>query len=377
MAGESRARANVERIACDIVALNVYTLKALQDGWYQWPQFVNRGRCEELQGYLTAEEQEHVDWIAELSDHGFNAHVAEYVGTLSHADQLSRIMDPRPSCHYSDLFIVCLKRYRAAVAHVTLVSRTDTLDIPERYDYCKTYQDYVGQTVVEELETRHELAAALRRASSLLDSIRIAVDDGSVSNTCLSIMKTKLAALQEHYSEAHSALLNSSRDLFDPTSERWWESRPASAEVTEEPNLAAGPPLNAVAAYLETAASARATLEFVVPAVCLLCCIPVGYACFYSPPEPGTTTDSDFWQLVAGSVMQYLSLATLLWPGVVQSKLPRLSGVYTWLLASISAIAVLTSIVLFRFVSSRWSIVVSFAGNAAQVLILLQLMSAL
>ena len=33
---------------------------------------------------------------------------------------------------------------------------------------------------------------------------------------------TEIAALQEHYPEAHAALLNSSRDLFDPTSERWW-----------------------------------------------------------------------------------------------------------------------------------------------------------
>ncbi|KAH7010328.1 hypothetical protein EDB80DRAFT_839617 [Ilyonectria destructans] len=377
VARELRARANIQRVACDIVALNDFTLKALQDGWFQSPQVVNRSRYEELQGFLTAEEQGHVDMITDLSDHGFDAYIAEYVQTLSQADQLSCIMNPRPSCHYSNLFVVCLKRYRAAIAHATLALRVDNLDIPERYNYCKTYQDYVGQTTVEEIETRQEIAAALRRASSFLDSIRIAVDGGSVSNMCLSTLKTKLAALQEHYPEAHSVLLNSPRDLFDPTSERWWEYRPASAEATEEATLAASPPLNAVAAYPKTAASVRATIELVVPSVCLLCCIPIGYACFYGPPEPGTTTDSDFWQLVAGSIMQSLSLATLLWPGVIQSKLPRLSGIYTWLLASTSAIAVPASIIFFLFVSARWSIVVSFAGNVAQVLTLHQLMNAL
>jgi hypothetical protein len=154
-----------------------------------------------------------------------------------------------------------------------------------------------------------------------------------------------------------------------------WSCREYNAAAAA--TLEASPPLGAAAAYPYTAASVRATLELVVPCVCLLCCIPVGYACSYGPHEPGTTSDSDFWQLVAGSVMQCLSLATLLWPAVVQRKIPRHSGIYIWLLAITSAIAVPTSIVFYSFVSARWSIVVAFAGNAAQVLILLQLMNAL
>jgi hypothetical protein len=194
----------------------------LRDGWFQSPQVVNRARYEELEEFLTVEEQEHVDIITELSYHRFDACITEYVGTLSHADQLSRIMDPRPSCYYSDLLVVFLKRYRAAIAHAGLASQFDRLDIPAQYDYCQTYQDYIEQTVVQEIEIRHEFVAVLRRASSLLDSIRIAVDGGSLSDTCLSTLRTKLAALQEHYSETQSALFNSPRDLFDPTAQRWW-----------------------------------------------------------------------------------------------------------------------------------------------------------
>jgi hypothetical protein len=218
----SSARASIQRVACDIVALNAFTLKALQDGWFSSPQIVNRRRYEKFEGFLTAEERDHVDVIAELSDHGFDAYIAEYVGTLTRADQLRRIMDPRPSSHYSDLPVVCLMRYRAANAHVNLASRVNNLEIPAQYNYCKTYQDYIEHTFVRETETRHALATALRRASSLLNSIKLAVVDGSLSHTCLSILKTKLAALQEHYSDAHSTVFHSPRDLFDPTSEHWW-----------------------------------------------------------------------------------------------------------------------------------------------------------
>lgn len=131
-------------------------------------------------------------------------------------------MDPRPGFHYPELLVICLVRYRAAIAHAAVASKANNLKIPEQYDYCETYQDYVEHTVLQERRTRHEVERTLKRASLLLDSIKIAVDDGSLSDACLSILKTKLAALQEHYSEAHSELFNSPRDLFDPTLERWW-----------------------------------------------------------------------------------------------------------------------------------------------------------
>ncbi|KAJ6440774.1 key lime pathogenicity protein [Purpureocillium lavendulum] len=382
-ARDSKAKANIQRIACDIVALNVFTLKALQDGWYQSPQVVNRSRYEELQESLTAEEQGHVDMIAELSDRGFDAHVAAYVASLSHADQLGRIMDPRPSTHYADLLMICTMRYRAAVAHAATATKVEKLDIPEQYDFCETYQAYVEQTVVRELETRRQTAAALRRAWSLRDSIRVAMDDGSLSDACLAVLKTKLAALQDFYPEAHVAAFETSRSLFDPNAERWWEPEQAAPTVTEQAVTPARPPPTAVTAYPARTTGMRPTLAFVVPIVCLLCCIPTGYACSYSPPGPGTTTDSDFWQLVAGSAMQALSLATLLWPGASAAAqgnkvlLPRLSGVYTWLLAATSAGSLPMSIVLYLLVSARWSVAASFAGNAAQALILLQLVNGL
>jgi hypothetical protein len=75
--------------------------------------------------------------------------------------------------------------------------------------------------------------------------------------------------------------------------------------------------------------------------------------------------------------MQLLSIVTLFLPSNVQGKLPHLSGIYSGLLLIASGITLPASIVLYLFVSARWSIVVSYIGNAAQVLILLQLTNAL
>ncbi|KIL87221.1 hypothetical protein FAVG1_09778 [Fusarium avenaceum] len=341
------ARASIQGVACDIVALNIFTLKALQDGWYQSPQIVNRGRYEEFQEFLTTEEQHHVDWLIELSDHGFNAFITEYIANLTLADQLRRVMDPRLGFHYLDLLVVCLVRYRAAVAHAAVASKANNLNIPAQYDYCETYQDYVENTVLRETETRHEVERILKRGSSLLDSIKIAVDAGGLSETCLSILKTKLAALQEHYSEAHSELFGSPRDLFDTTMEHWWEYDLSKSTVMQQNILAADPPSDAVTAYPVMSASVRASLNFIVPGVCLLCCIPVGYAYYYGSPERGTATDSDFWQLVAGSAMQALSIFTLLLNGGIQDHPARASRIYSGLLVIASAIAIPVSIVLY------------------------------
>lgn len=221
MAVESKT-ANIQRIACCIVALNAYSLRAFQDGWFLSPQVLNRGPSEEFEKFMSEEEKSHVDFLSQLSDHRFDQHIADYVESLSPAERLSRIADPGPSSYYSDLPIVLLKRYRAGIAHAALASKFDKFEIPDQYDYCETYQSYVEHTAVQEIATRHELSSAIKRSSALLDSIRIAVEDGSLSDTCLAVLKNKVAALQEHFPEAHAALFDSRRDLFDPNAKNWW-----------------------------------------------------------------------------------------------------------------------------------------------------------
>lgn len=221
MASTPSTAASTLRIASEIVSLNVVTLKALQDGWYQTPQVIDK-RYEDFQECLTTEERHHVDWLMELSDLGFDNFVAKYVGTLSYTEQRSRILDLRSVGYYSDLADVCIKRYQAAVAHAALTAKGERLEIPDHYNYCKTYQNYVEEVAVQEVQTRHELLAVVRRGSSLLNSIRIAMDVNSLDGTTLSALKTKLTDLQQRYPEACLKLFHNSRDLFDASAEHWW-----------------------------------------------------------------------------------------------------------------------------------------------------------
>lgn len=147
----------------------------------------------------------------------------------------------------------------------------------------------------------------------------------------------------------------------------------SKSTVKQQDVLIADPPSDAATAYPVMSASVRASLNFIVPGVCLLCCIPVGYAYYYGSPEHGTATDSDFWQLVAGSTMQALSILTLFLQGTIQDHPARLSRIYSGLLLITSALAIPVSIVLYLYASTRWSMTVSYVGSAAQVLILLQL----
>ncbi|KAH6638511.1 hypothetical protein BKA67DRAFT_147876 [Truncatella angustata] len=359
---------NIQRIAYDIVALNVYTLRALQDGWFQAPQVVNRSRYEKFEEIMGAEAQHHVDMANEQSEHEFNAYIMEFVQNLSHLELMRLITDPRPNDYYSDVISVCLKRFHAAVAHATIASRQENMDIPAKYDFCETYQEYIEYTVVHRTETRQQLAITLRRTGSLLDSIRIPVNGRSLPDTYLLQLRDKLVALQGHYPDACFALFETYRDLFDMSAERWWESASAIATKKSTSSTKMEAP--------ETLATVQATLQFGVPTSCLLCCIPIGLAYFYSVSEPGTITDSDFWQLVAGSGMQTLSLATMIWPAMVSTKVLDLSRTYIWFLATTSAISVPASILLYLFLSIRWSIIISFGGNIAQALILLQFINA-
>ena len=92
-----------------------------------------------------------------------------------------------------------------------------------------------------------------------------------------------------------------------------------------------------------------------------------------NPAELGTVDDANFYQLLAESTMQLLGLATLLWPA--RARLARHSRTWIWVLAGAAVVSVVTSILVYLFVSTGWSAVLSFGGTAAQAFILLQVMN--
>jgi hypothetical protein len=118
-------------------------------------------------------------------------------------------------------------------------------------------------------------------------------------------------------------------------------------------------------------------LSFFVPTICLLSCIPIALAWTHSPREVGTIADANFYQSIAGSLVQLLSLATLLWPTLFHSTFSGRSWFWTWILAVFSGGFTILSVPLYVFLPTAWSMAVAFGGMIAQALIVLQIVHAI
>lgn len=131
-------------------------------------------------------------------------------------------------------------------------------------------------------------------------------------------------------------------------------------------------PANEARAY-DRGASSVPFLSFFVPTICLVSCIPMGLAWICSDQQKGTPNDPDFYQLIAGSILQVLGLATLVYPTIFHIRLARYSWLLIWILVAISAACTLSSIALYLLVPTAWSMVAAFSGVVAQLLIMLQI----
>ena len=132
------------------------------------------------------------------------------------------------------------------------------------------------------------------------------------------------------------------------------------------------PPVAVARAYQARLVEVRFALIFFVPTVCLLSCIPMVLAWTRSPRKVGNVHDAGFYQSIAGSLIQLLGLATLLWPTLFHPKISEHSWVWVWTLAVFSGVCTLVSVPLFVLLPVAWSMVVAFGGMIAQALIALQ-----
>lgn len=118
------------------------------------------------------------------------------------------------------------------------------------------------------------------------------------------------------------------------------------------------------------------TLNFFVPTTLLLTCIPVALAWRQSPESLGLSQDANFYQLIAGALLQLLNLVTLLYPTIVRSRISGRPWVFTWVLGATSGVCMVLSIPLYIKAPVAWSMAVAFGGAAAQALITLQIVHA-
>jgi hypothetical protein len=134
------------------------------------------------------------------------------------------------------------------------------------------------------------------------------------------------------------------------------------------------PPPGAVEAQnIHKSQNVNSSLTFLVPTVCLLSCIPAAIAWTHTTPSIGTIDDANFYQLLSSAVMQLLGLPTLVWPTVFHVQLAKMTWFWTWILAGASACCTVVAVLVYLWLPTGWSGILSFSGGAAQALVVLQL----
>lgn len=106
----------------------------------------------------------------------------------------------------------------------------------------------------------------------------------------------------------------------------------------------------------------------------IISAIPGYKAWQYSPREPGSTTDSDYWFLIQGSLMQGVGLMTIILPLAAKGALRFRPWFWMWMLIFISTACAIVSVVLYDRVPTEWSATIAFLGSAAQAFVTLQAM---
>ncbi|KAG9229268.1 hypothetical protein BJ875DRAFT_523889 [Amylocarpus encephaloides] len=85
------------------------------------------------------------------------------------------------------------------------------------------------------------------------------------------------------------------------------------------------------------------------------------------------TQDADFYQAISSSVMQLLSILVLMILIIYNARLIKMAWFWTWGMAGISTICALASPLLYVYVPTEWSALVSFVESAFQCFVTLQL----
>lgn len=135
------------------------------------------------------------------------------------------------------------------------------------------------------------------------------------------------------------------------------------------------PSASAATAFPKFPTAMQSSLVAIVPVVCVLSAVPAALAWKNGSNMRGATTDADFYQAIAGAMMQLLGLVTFVWPTLSHPRLCSMAWFWIWILAAFSALCAILSIPLFLTVSSTCCFVVGFIGVLAQAIVQLQVIT--
>lgn len=154
------------------------------------------------------------------------------------------------------------------------------------------------------------------------------------------------------------------------------EPRPAARPLVEEADIPAeqgtSTPEPADSLHEVQKWSSAVTATVAILFAVILAAIPGYKAWQYSPRQPGTISDADFWFLVQGSMMQIIGLLTIVLPLALSGRLMIQQWFWTWLLFGVSFLCSIAPIPVYLYFPTEWSATIAFLGSAAQAFVTLQ-----
>ncbi|KAF2198827.1 hypothetical protein GQ43DRAFT_474196 [Delitschia confertaspora ATCC 74209] len=104
----------------------------------------------------------------------------------------------------------------------------------------------------------------------------------------------------------------------------------------------------------------------------VLAAIPGFIAWQYSPHEPNTPKDPNFWFHVESCMIQLIGLATIVLPLVWKERIHLKRWMWTWLLVVVGVVYGVGQIPMYLYLPTEWSATMAFVESAAKSFVTLQ-----
>ncbi|PMD15953.1 hypothetical protein NA56DRAFT_324166 [Hyaloscypha hepaticicola] len=362
-------------IACILHVFDAWTLSTFETASRSREDHITKGLFSRFQG-LTNRAIENMAW---MDDNVYEARcVDEHQNRLEDLTEtaITEILcDLRTSQYYAQLIQLRTILYATAEGQRKYALTASDVEVPDELDDRKidSFQTYIGALTRKSSEEKQKLEAVITYCWTLRNRIKHAAELGELTPTLLEALKKKMIALQVNIRSACTETGMEAWPLIDENKAEWWELGDGKKETK---NDLSKPPHNAVDAYPRSN-NLNAALSFTVPAICLLSCIPAGIAWSHTRVQVGSYNDGNFYQLLSSSAMQLLGIGTLIWPTLFSGRLVGLPRILAWILACTSILCTIISMPLYLYAPTTWSGMLSFCGNVAQTLVLLQLVYSL
>ncbi|CZR66398.1 uncharacterized protein PAC_16299 [Phialocephala subalpina] len=341
-----RTASNIRSIACALVRLDIWALNTIESSYLSNPQLIGVSYYNQFKALVSKSAQDLANGD-DLYEDRFETEVQRDLERLFDDEILGILCDARTSTYYAQFIRLRILLYTTASTEIKYTADARNVRIPEDdANKWKTPQKYMKYLTIQLSETKLRLRSVVLGCQDLRSRIKHAAELGEIPPIALAALKKKMEALQVNYGSACYQLRiykDNSLVLVELSYEDWWNLADEAKQAKD-----VGQPRSNVAEAYPKSSKVISTLSFLVPAVCLLSCIPAGLAWVHTPYQVGTHNDGNFYQLLSGSTIQLLGTGTLIYPSLFSGRMVGLPRFWAWVLIGTSILCTGLSLPLLR-----------------------------